>query len=159
MKKVGGFRLCRRLVRVFGYIVHQRKKGRPFNKAISKLFRFGRLLKHRAKGLCFGKNNSGYIRVGKEPVDPKQVSLPKGHLAVYVGEKEEETCRMVVPVIYFNHPLFVNLLKEAEMVYGFNHPGRIQIPCRVSEFENLKSRIAATGGGGNRRAELRWKHN
>ncbi|MCD9640653.1 hypothetical protein HAX54_026061 [Datura stramonium] len=115
-------------------------------------FRIGRRL-GAAKGLCFGKPNSGYIRVGKEPIDPKQVIVPKGHLAVYVGEKKDDACRIMVPVIYFNHPLFVDLLREAEMVYGYNHSGGIQIPCRISEFENVKSRIAATAGGGNRRGE------
>ncbi|KAH0648716.1 hypothetical protein KY285_033964 [Solanum tuberosum] len=95
--------------------------------------------------LHFGRTNSGYF--GQEP--NKKVSVPKGHLAVYVGEQEDDTCRVVVPVIYFNHPLFTELLREAEMVYGYNYPGRIQIPCRISEFENVKSRIAATVGGGN----------
>ncbi|CAN4127571.1 unnamed protein product [Withania somnifera] len=163
MKKTRGFRIGRRLVRVFSWLIHRRKNGRVghkklscASKAISKLFKLGSVLKHGAKGLCFGKNNSGYIRVGQEPVDSKQVSVPKGHLAVYVGEKEDDTCRMVVPVVFFNHPLFAELLREAEMVYGYNYPGRIQIPCRISEFENVKSRIAATGGGGG---EVRWRQN
>ncbi|KAG9145076.1 hypothetical protein Leryth_018362 [Lithospermum erythrorhizon] len=58
--------------------------------------------------------------------------VPKGHLAVYVGDQEHETSRVFVPVIYFNHPLFVELLKESEMVYGFNHQKGIQIPCQKS---------------------------
>ncbi|WMV43666.1 hypothetical protein MTR67_037051 [Solanum verrucosum] len=114
----------------------------------SKLHKCVQFLKQGAKRvLCFGKNNSGCFRVGQEP--NKKVSVPKGHLAVYVGEQEDDTCRIVVPVIYFNHPLFTELLREAEMVYGYNYPGRIQIPCRISEFENVKSKIAATVGGGN----------
>ncbi|KAK4338291.1 hypothetical protein RND71_042778 [Anisodus tanguticus] len=117
------------------------------------------MLKHGAKGLCSVKPNSDYIRVGQELVDPKQVAVPKGHLAVYVGEKKDDTCRIVVPVMFFNHPLFAELLREAEMVYGYNHSGGIQIPCRVSEFENVKSRIAATGGDGNCRGELSWRQN
>ncbi|KAL3331172.1 hypothetical protein AABB24_034801 [Solanum stoloniferum] len=161
MKKNRGFRIGRRLVRVFSWLIHRRRNGRIGNKrlscasrAISKLCKLGVLLKQRANGLCSGKPNSGYIRVGQEPIDLKQMSVPKGHLAVYVGEKEDDTCRIVVPVIYFNHPLFAELLREAEMVYGYNYPGRIQIPCQISEFENVKSRIAATGGGGG---ELRWR--
>ena len=114
----------------------------------SKLQKCVQSLKQVAKQvLCLGKNNSGYFRVGQEPM--KKVSVPKGHLAVYVGEQDDDTCRVVVPVIYFNHPLFAELLREAEMVYGYNYPGRIQIPCRISDFENVKSRIAATVGGGN----------
>ncbi|XP_049361794.1 auxin-responsive protein SAUR36-like [Solanum verrucosum] len=143
------------LVRV---LLHRRRKGRFFSRAISNLCKLGHLLKQSTKGLCFGRPNLGYIRVGQEPIVPKQVSVPKGHIAVYVGEKKDDTCRIMVPVIYFNHPLFAELLKDAEMVYGYNHSGGIQIPCRVSEFENVKSRIAATGGGGNSRGELRWRH-
>ncbi|KAH0643124.1 hypothetical protein KY290_034729 [Solanum tuberosum] len=143
------------LVRV---LLHRRRKGRFFSRAISNLCKLGHFLKQSTKGLCFGRPNSGYIRVGQEPIAPKKVSVPKGHLAVYVGEKKDDTCRIMVPVIYFNHPLFAELLKEAEMVYGYNHSGGIRIPCRVSEFENVKSRIAATGGGGSSRGELRWRH-
>ncbi|CAN4077913.1 unnamed protein product [Withania somnifera] len=153
MKKSRGFKIGRRLVRVFSWLIHRRKNGRLGNKklscaskAISKLFKFG----------AFAKNNSGYFRVGQEPLDSTQVSVPKGHVVVYVGEKADDTCRIVVPVVFFNHPLFAELLREAEMVYGYNFPGRIQIPCRISQFENVKSRIAAKGGGGG---ELTWRHN
>ncbi|PHT58137.1 Auxin-responsive protein SAUR32 [Capsicum baccatum] len=112
----------------------------------SKVRKCLQFLKHGAKRILnFGKTNSGYFRVGQEPKN--RVSVPKGHLAVYVGEQEDDTCRVVVPVIYFNHPLFAELLREAEMVYGYNYSGGIQIPCRISEFENVKSRIAATGSG------------
>ncbi|XP_015084692.1 auxin-responsive protein SAUR36-like [Solanum pennellii] len=144
----------RLLVRV---LLHRRRKGRIFSRAISNLCKLGHFLKQSTNRLCFGRPNSGYIRVGQEPIASKQVSVPKGHLAVYVGEKKDDTCRIMVPVIYFNHPLFAELLKEAEMVYGYNHSGGIQIPCRVSEFENVKSRIAAMGGGGNSRGERSWK--
>nr|GMD98233.1 auxin-responsive protein SAUR36-like [Ipomoea batatas] len=82
----------------------------------------------------FVKRNVGFIRVG--PAEEEASVPPAGHLAVYVGEAEGATCRVVVPVFYFNHPLFANLLREAETVYGFDHPGGIQIPCRISEFEN-----------------------
>ncbi|KAH0739998.1 hypothetical protein KY290_033041 [Solanum tuberosum] len=166
MMKVRGFRLGRRLVRVFKLFIHRRKKGKISykrlgssncaTKAISKLCNFGNLLKHGVKSVNFVKPGSGYIRVGSELMDENQI--PKGHLAVYVGEKEDVACRVLVPVIYFNHPLFVDLLREAEMVYGFNHSGGIQIPCRISEFENVQSRIAATGGGGSCRERWRWRY-
>lgn len=107
-----------------------------------------------AKGLCLPKSKSGYARVGRDPIEAtKPVGVPKGHLAVYVGEKEDDAHRYLVPVIYFNHPLFGGLLKEVEEEYGYNHPGRIQIPCRVSEFENVRTRIA--GGNGHRWWRLR----
>ncbi|CAN0884833.1 Auxin-responsive protein SAUR32 [Linum grandiflorum] len=36
--------------------------------------------------------------------------------------------------MYFNHPLFLELLKGAEEEYGFEHKGAITIPCHVEEF-------------------------
>ncbi|KAL1206280.1 Auxin-responsive protein SAUR32 [Cardamine amara subsp. amara] len=45
--------------------------------------------------------------------------VPKGCLAIKVGSKEEEKHRFVVPVFYLNHPLFMQLLREAEEEYGF----------------------------------------
>ncbi|XP_019156431.1 PREDICTED: auxin-induced protein 15A-like [Ipomoea nil] len=104
--------------------------------------------------LAVVKRDVRLIRVGQEPPGPEKASVPAGHLAVYVGEAEGATCRVVVPVFYFNHPLFANLLREAETVYGFDHPGGIQIPCRISEFENVKSRIAADGDA--RRVRRSW---
>lgn len=128
--------------------------------ALSKLCSWGRSLRLGAKGLCFAKRKPGYIRVGQEPVaeSKNSVSTPKGHLAVYVGEDDDETCRVLVPVIYFNHPLFADLLREAEKVHGFDHPGGIQIPCQKSEFESVKMRIAAAGSGGvNSRGGRSWR--
>ncbi|KAL2490808.1 SAUR-like auxin-responsive protein family [Abeliophyllum distichum] len=167
MKKTSGFRM----VKVFKWFIHRRARQRVTyrrlapscaTRAISKLYHWCRSLKHGAKGLCFGKHNSGYIRVGREAVDPKNpVSVPKGHLAVYVGDEEDDTYRVLVPVMYFNHPLFGELLREAEKIYGFNHPGGIQIPCRKSELENVQMKIAAAGGGddgGNSHRRWSWRH-
>ncbi|CAN4077232.1 unnamed protein product [Withania somnifera] len=164
MRKVRGFRLGRRLVRVFRLFIHKRKKGKISckrlesnncaTKAISKLYNFGKLLKDGVRSVNYAKTGSGYIRVGSELMDQNQI--PKGHLAVYVGENEDDTCRVLVPVIYFNHPLFVDLLRQAEMVYGFNHSGGIQIPCRISEFENIRSRIAAMERGESCRESQSW---
>ncbi|KAK6919923.1 Small auxin-up RNA [Dillenia turbinata] len=65
----------------------------------------------------------------------KQVirDIPKGCLAIKVGQGEQQQ-RFVVPVMYFNHPLFIQLLKEAEEEYGFEQKGTITIPCQVEEF-------------------------
>nr|VDC89908.1 unnamed protein product [Brassica rapa] len=63
--------------------------------------------------------------------------VPKGHLVVHVGELDGDTRRVVVPLIYFNHPLFGELLEQAELVYGFDQLGRITILCRVSGFEKV----------------------
>ncbi|XP_057510419.1 auxin-responsive protein SAUR36-like [Actinidia eriantha] len=153
MRKTRGVRLGNKLVKVFNWKIPRRTHQRlnpesSATKAMSKICNWGRSLKHGTKLLCFPKSKSGYFRVGREPVEAKPVGVPKGHLAVYVGEKEDDANRYLVPVIYFNHPLFRDLLREAEREFGFDHPGRIQIPCRVSEFENVRTRIAAASGGG-----------
>lgn len=83
----------------------------------------------------------------------KAEAVPKGHMAVYVGQNDGDFSRVFVPVIYFNHPLFGELLREAEEEYGYNHPGGITIPCRIAEFERVKTRIAAGHGA---RKRLTW---
>lgn len=72
----------------------------------------------------------------------KQVirDVPKGCLAIKVGQGEKQQ-RVVVPVIYFNHPLFMQLLKEAEEEYGFDQKGTITIPCHVEEFRYVQGMI------------------
>ncbi|XP_047330642.1 auxin-induced protein X15-like [Impatiens glandulifera] len=62
--------------------------------------------------------------------------VPKGHVAVYVGESERK--RYVVPVAYLNHPLFQDLLSKAEEEFGFDHPmGGLTIPCREEDFIHM----------------------
>ncbi|XP_047330116.1 auxin-induced protein X15-like [Impatiens glandulifera] len=62
--------------------------------------------------------------------------VPKGHVAVYVGESERK--RYVVPVSYLNHPLFQDLLSKAEEEFGFDHPmGGLTIPCREEDFIHM----------------------
>ncbi|PKU63772.1 auxin-responsive protein SAUR21 [Dendrobium catenatum] len=77
---------------------------------------------------------------------------PKGHLVVYVGGGEKgvvdaQPKRYVVPVVYFNHPLFGELLREVEEEFGYRHPGGITIPCSVYRFERVKARIAGDSCG------------
>ncbi|MCE5165889.1 Auxin-responsive protein saur32 [Datura stramonium] len=66
--------------------------------------------------------------------------IPKGCLAITVGQGEEQQ-RFVIPVIYINHPLFMQLLKEAEEEYGFDHNGPINIPCHIQEFLHVQGMI------------------
>ncbi|XP_059647549.1 auxin-responsive protein SAUR21-like [Cornus florida] len=67
---------------------------------------------------------------------PVAKGVPKGHLAVYVGETEKK--RFVVPVSYLKHPSFQNLLSQAEEEFGFDHPmGGLTIPCREETFIDL----------------------
>ncbi|KAH1071890.1 hypothetical protein AAZX31_03G238700 [Glycine max] len=66
--------------------------------------------------------------------------VPKGCLAIKVGQGEEQE-RFVVPLMYFKHPLFMQLLKDAEEEYGFDHKGTITIPCHVEHFRNVRGII------------------
>ncbi|XP_078447874.1 auxin-responsive protein SAUR32-like [Wolffia australiana] len=68
-------------------------------------------------------------------------NVRKGFLAVMVGQEGEDQRRFVVPVGYLSHPLFVQLLKEAEEVYGFDQKGAIALPCNVEEFRYVQGLI------------------
>ncbi|KAG2244112.1 hypothetical protein Bca4012_022110 [Brassica carinata] len=67
--------------------------------------------------------------------------VPKGHVAVYVGEQvEKEKKRFVVPITILNHPSFREFLTRAEEEFGFNQPmGGLTIPCREEVFLDLLS--------------------
>ncbi|XP_010248232.1 PREDICTED: auxin-induced protein X10A-like [Nelumbo nucifera] len=67
--------------------------------------------------------------------------VPKGHLAVYVGEAHQKK-RFVVPISHLNHPSFQDLLSQAEEEYGFDHPmGALTIPCKEDAFLHLTSSL------------------
>ncbi|KAJ0264844.1 SAUR-like auxin-responsive protein family [Hirschfeldia incana] len=147
MKRVRGFKIGHRSVKIFKWIrsrriqTMKRQYRSRITNPIAGIRSLARCLSRGAKKLYGGKKSSGQgqIKLGK---DPKTV-VPKGHLVVHVGESDGDTRYVVVPVIYFNHPLFGELLEQAERVHGFDQPGRITIPCRVSDFEKVQMRIAA----------------
>ncbi|CAN8253961.1 unnamed protein product [Cochlearia groenlandica] len=85
--------------------------------------------------------------------------VPKGYLAIKVGSKEEEQQRFVVPVLYFNHPLFMQLLKEAEEEYGFEQKGTITIPCHVEEFNYVQDMITRERSANNPSNHHHHHHN
>ncbi|KAL1329291.1 hypothetical protein HN51_046417 [Arachis hypogaea] len=89
--------------------------------------------------LQHGEKNNNNINNNSSNKVFKDV-IPKGFMAIKVGQGEEQQ-RFVVPVIYFNHPLFMQLLKEAEEEYGFDQKGTITIPCHVEEFRNVSGLI------------------
>ncbi|KAL5788772.1 hypothetical protein ACOSP7_005721 [Xanthoceras sorbifolium] len=67
--------------------------------------------------------------------------VPKGHLAIYVGESQRK--RFVIPVSFLNHSSFQDLLCQAEEEFGFDHPmGGLTIPCREDIFIDLISRLS-----------------
>ena len=70
----------------------------------------------------------------------KTMDVPKGHLAVYVGERFK---RFVIPISYLNQPLFQELLSQAEEEFGYDHPmGGLTIPCTEEAFENVTSSLS-----------------
>ncbi|XLS49776.1 hypothetical protein HN51_034427 [Arachis hypogaea] len=70
----------------------------------------------------------------------KGTNVPKGYLAVYVGDKMK---RFVIPVSYLNQPSFQELLCQAEEEFGYDHPtGGLTIPCSEDEFQNLTSELS-----------------
>ena len=156
MRKLRGIKIRRPIKRISRWILRRIRLRRsryirlgPTQpvckpKAITKLISWGRsLTSHSARFLGSKISNSGYKPIGKDPIQSKPDPVPKGHSAVYVGKKDGDFHRVLVPIVYFNHPLFGELLKQAERVYGFEQSGRITIPCRVSDFEKVQMRIAA----------------
>ncbi|KGN61880.1 hypothetical protein Csa_006123 [Cucumis sativus] len=78
------------------------------------------------------KIQSGFIK--------GQLDVPKGHVAIYVGEIQRK--RFVVPISYLNHPSFQQLLNHSEEEFGFHHPqGALTIPCKEDAFIDLTSRL------------------
>ncbi|KAM0012777.1 putative small auxin-up RNA [Helianthus debilis subsp. tardiflorus] len=62
--------------------------------------------------------------------------VPKGHLAVYVGEEQKR--RFVVPVSYLEQPLFQKLLRQCKEEFGFDHPmGGLTFSCQEDVCNQL----------------------
>ncbi|KAK2435198.1 auxin-induced protein 15A [Trifolium repens] len=65
--------------------------------------------------------------------------VPKGYLAVYVGDKMK---RFVIPVSYLNQISFQDLLSQSEEQFGYDHPmGGITIPCGEDIFLEITSSL------------------
>ncbi|XP_015165290.1 auxin-induced protein 15A-like [Solanum tuberosum] len=64
------------------------------------------------------------------------LDVPKGHFAVYVGEKQQKI--FVIPISYLSLPSVQDLLSQAEEDFGFNHPmGGITIPFPEDIFISI----------------------
>lgn len=141
-----GFRIRKRFCGFFSRLLNRRRgdcvyRRRRLHSSDSSIFTW---MRRKVAGfLNRRRGGPGYARLGPNNDEPVRVGVPKGHLAVYVGQKEDDCCRVLVPVIYFNHPLFGRLLSDAEDKFGFEYPGRITIPCPVSEFQSVTTRIEA----------------
>ena len=67
----------------------------------------------------------------------KEMEVPKGFLAVYVGQKMK---RFLIPVSLLNEPLFQELLSQAEEEFGYCHSmGGLTIPCKEDVFLHTAS--------------------
>lgn len=63
-----------------------------------------------------------------------QNDVPRGHLAVYVGEEMQ---RFVIPTKYLQYPEFRTLMDEVADEFGYEHERGIHIPCEESVFEEI----------------------
>ncbi|KAI8554166.1 hypothetical protein RHMOL_Rhmol05G0077600 [Rhododendron molle] len=70
--------------------------------------------------------------------DHLPLDVPKGHFAVYVGEKRS---RHIVPISFLTHPEFQCLLRRAEEEFGFDHDMGLVIPCEEVVFRSLTSML------------------
>ena len=71
----------------------------------------------------------------------RSAEVPKGHVAIYVGDNEKK--RFLIPVAYLNHPSFQELLFLAEEEFGFNHlMGGLTIPCSEDSFVDFISGLS-----------------
>ncbi|GAU22102.1 hypothetical protein TSUD_310060 [Trifolium subterraneum] len=69
----------------------------------------------------------------------KQVEVPKGYLAVYVGDKMK---RFLIPISFLNEPSFQEFLNQAEEEFGYCHPmGGLTILCKEDVFLHTASRL------------------
>lgn len=66
------------------------------------------------------------------------MDVPKGHFAVYIGEKRS---RYIVSISLLTHPQFQSLLQLAEEEFGFDHEMGLRIPCDEVVFESLTSTV------------------
>ncbi|CAN1805254.1 Auxin-responsive protein SAUR20, partial [Linum perenne] len=62
--------------------------------------------------------------------------VPKGFLAVYVGETQRK--RFLIPVSYLSQPSFQDLLSMAEEEF------RLTIPCNEETFASVTSKFEQT---------------
>lgn len=171
MGRIRGILLKHRVTTIFRCIFRRHRSPTRYHRLdqrqscggnpMTSFMRWTHKLRNKAKAIisCNSKNSvtprvtgsSGYTQIGQKK---QQIGVPKGYMAVYVGQKDGDFQRVLVPVIYFNHPLFGELLRGAEEEFGFNHPGAITLPCRISEFEHVQTRIKQ---GRTTRKLLTWK--
>ena len=76
-------------------------------------------------------------------VEAAAVPVPAGHVAVCVGGASR---RFVVRAAHLNHPVFRELLRQAEEEYGFPSgacAGPIALPCDEGLFEHVLRHLSS----------------
>ncbi|TMX00902.1 hypothetical protein EJD97_025672 [Solanum chilense] len=126
------------MTKLHGFVLKNHVTSLISAKPLSRFLKWTQHLKTICSKALGSGSGRGYVQIGH--VEKASV-VPKGHMAIYVGQRDGDCKRVLVPVIYFNHPLFSELLREVEDEYGFNYSGGITIPCRISEFERIQTRI------------------
>ncbi|KAJ0667923.1 putative small auxin-up RNA [Helianthus annuus] len=81
-------------------------------------------------------NIKSYRRLNSIRTSKYKRDVPKGHLAVYIGENHKR--RFVIPISLLEHPLFQDMLRKSEKEFGFDHPmGGLTISCQEDVFFQL----------------------
>ncbi|KAI4380211.1 hypothetical protein MLD38_006429 [Melastoma candidum] len=83
----------------------------------------------------YGNDSGSLRRTSSSPLEEKATTvIPKGCFVVSVGDVEK---RFVLPTKFLGHPLFGELLREAEEEFGFQQKGVLRIPIDVFLFEHV----------------------
>ncbi|KAL3515080.1 hypothetical protein ACH5RR_021982 [Cinchona calisaya] len=92
----------------------------------------------RVSGALSPKQIFNRLALTGKPALSNTIEVPKGFLAVYVGEFQKK--RYLIPVSFVNKPQFQQLLHLSEAEFGFRHPmGGLTIHCREDTFLNITS--------------------
>ena len=70
----------------------------------------------RLLGITHAKHILGWSNSFGKPVASTSIDVPKGYIAIYVGENERR--RFVIPISFLNQPSFQELLSKAEEEFG-----------------------------------------
>ncbi|XP_018475534.1 auxin-responsive protein SAUR71-like [Raphanus sativus] len=110
----------------------------PIMKTWRKIKTFGKTSSSTTVSLTRSKtwNGSAYLEDAKNRESIGKIK--KKCFTVYVGPMKQ---RIVVKTKLLNHPLFKNLLEDAENEYGYRRDGPIVLPCEVDFFFKVLAEI------------------
>ncbi|KAL1218812.1 Auxin-responsive protein SAUR71 [Cardamine amara subsp. amara] len=120
----------------------------PIMKTWKKMKSFGHMSSSTPASISKSKSWNGSVSLedvksneSKEKI--KKVSPQHGFFTVYVGPTKQ---RVVVKTKLVNHPLFKNLLEDAENEYGYRRDGPIVLPCEVDFFFKVLADMKSNDG-------------